>query len=162
MKKNNVAIGLGVLGLASILTGSIAYAAPDTTAPGATPRGPHGEAIHSALIANDYTAFKQAIADAPRHADAPAITEAVFAKMVQAEKLRQAGDLDGAHAIMKELGFKIGPHGKGGGMLANLTDAQKTAWEKARTLRQAGKFDEAQSVLKDAGITLPERGPRNK
>lgn len=156
-KTNKVAIGLGALGIMGLLSGSLAYAASDTSTSTAPPRGAHGQAIHEALAANDYEAFKKAIADAPRHDDAPEITEAMFAKMVEAEKLRQAGDLDGAHAIMKELGFKVGPHGDkdGHGTPPNLTDAQKTAWESARTLRQDGKFDEAKAVLKAAGIELP-------
>ena len=67
MKKvNKVAIGLGALGIAGLLSGSLAYAASDTTTKTAPPRGAHGQAIHAALEANAYEAFKKAIADAPR------------------------------------------------------------------------------------------------
>lgn len=157
--KQKLALGLGVLGIASVMTGTIASAATDTTV--ATPRSlhrAHHEAIHTALRTNDYAAFTKAIAQMPKPADAPEITEAVFAKMVEAEKLRQSGDRAGAQAIMKELGFKAFHQGKGGrGVPPNLTDAQKTAWKEAHTLMHEGKHDEAKAILSNAGITLPTR-----
>ena len=60
------------------------------------------EKIHAALEAHDYAAFKEATVDAPFSA---MVTEENFEKLVEAHKLREAGDLDGAFAIMRELGF---------------------------------------------------------
>jgi hypothetical protein len=157
--KQKLALGLGALGIASVISGTVASAATDTTV--TTSRSvhrAHHEAVHTALRANDYEAFKSAIAQVPRPTGAPEITEAVFAKMVEAEKLRQSGDRAGAQAIMKELGFKAFHQGKGGrGVPPHLTDAQKTAWKEAHTLMHEGKHDEAKAILSAAGITPPTR-----
>ncbi len=66
------------------------------------------EAVKTAIENNDYAAFISAVADTPM---ADVIdTEADFAKLVEAHELREAGDHDGARAIMDELGFE----GRGG------------------------------------------------
>ncbi len=161
-KRNTLAMGLGMLGIASALAATSAYAASDSTT--TIRKGPRNDAqhqaVHAALLANDYAAFKTAIAQVQKPANAPEITEVVFAKMVEAEKLRQSGDMAGAEKILSALGFKTGPHGdgKGGrGTPPNLTDVQKTAWEQAHTLMEQGKRDEAKAVLTAAGITPPAR-----
>lgn len=156
--KKKMLAGLGMLGIASAMIATSASASEQ-----APPqlRGIQNDAvhqqIHQALLSNDYTAFKAAIAGAPKPPNAPEITEAVFAKMVEAEKLRQKGDHEGAKKIMESIGFSR-PEGKRGGPKSappNLTDAQKTAWEQAHTLMQQGKRDEAKKILDAAGITPP-------
>ena len=71
------------------------------------------EAVKAAVEANDFAAFKTATANSPM-AD-KIDTEAEFAKLVEAHNLRKASDIDGARAIMEELGLK-GPGMGGKGM----------------------------------------------
>lgn len=157
--RNKIISGLGVLGIIGAFATTGADAAMMNRSMRTFGKPPEQyEAVQKALTANDYNAFKTAIAAIPKPPDAPEITEALFTKMVEAEKLRQSGDMVGAEKIMKELGFKIpGGHRKGS-MMKNLTSPQRAALEQARTLMQAGKPDEAQKVLSDAGIKRPERG----
>lgn len=156
--RNKIIAGLGVLGLVGALATTSANAQSIKNTLGSIRQAPQHEAVHAALLANDYKAFKTAIAAVPKPPDAPEITEAIFSKMAEAEKLRQSGDRAGAEKIMKELGFKVpGGHRKGS-MMKNLTSPQKAALEQAKTLMEAGKPDEAQKVLSDAGIKRPERG----
>ncbi len=81
------------------------------------------EAIKAAIAANDFEAYKTAVANSPI---ADTIdTEAKFAKLVEAHKLIESGDKDGAHAIMDELGMKApkaGGHGQMGGRGGQLQD----------------------------------------
>ena len=60
------------------------------------------EAIRTAVENNDYDAFVAATEGTPM-ADIDADT---FAKMVEAHNLREAGDHEGARALMEELGIK--------------------------------------------------------
>ncbi len=165
----NTAQMLAVLGLVGMSTfGMNAYAQDNqerqsTTATHDT-RSNHKQMIDQALTNADYTAFKKAIASKPKPTDAPEITEAVFAKMVEAHKLKLAGDTIGAKKIMDELGFKkpAGMKNHFGKMhhkmdMSNFTDAQKNAFKEAHTLRKAGKSEEAKAVLDKAGITIPVR-----
>ncbi len=69
-------------------------------------------AIKAAIKANDYEAYKTAVADTPM-ADQIDTAEK-FAQLVEAHTLMDSGDHDGAKAIMETLGIK-GPHG--GGMM---------------------------------------------
>lgn len=157
--KNKIISGLGVLGIIGAFATTGADAAMMNRSIRASGKPPQQyEAVQKALIANDYNAFKTAIALVPKPPDSPEITEALFAKMVEAEKLHQSGDVAGARKIMKELGFKVpGMHRKGS-MLKNLTSPQKLAFDQAKALMDAGKPEEAQKVLNDAGIKRPERG----
>ena len=61
-------------------------------------------AIDTAVANNDYEAFLTAIADSPL---ADIITsEEDFKLFSEAHELKEAGDREGAHAIMEELGFE--------------------------------------------------------
>lgn len=60
------------------------------------------DAVKTAIENNDYQAFAEATADAPF---ADNINEETFAKLVEAHNLREAGDHEGAKAIMEELGI---------------------------------------------------------
>jgi len=71
----------------------------------------HREAVKEAIENNDYNAFQNLVTGARFGVD---VTEGVFAKMVEAHELRQAGDIEGARSIMKELGIeKKGKHEHG-------------------------------------------------
>lgn len=151
----NTAQMLAVLGLVGMSTFGInAYAQeaeviPSTETRDMRPdRTAHKQAIDQALTNNDYAAFKAAIANKSKLANVPEINEAVFAKMVEAHKLRAAGDKEGAQKIMTDLGFKKMPGMKRGHMHrfpdpSKFTDAQKQAWK------------EAHAILIKAGITMP-------
>lgn len=69
------------------------------------------EAARTAIENNDYSAWATAVAGTPR---ADKVDATTFSKLVEAHSLREAGDHEGAKAIMQELGFKK-PHGKHGG-----------------------------------------------
>ncbi len=74
------------------------------------------EAVKAAVEANDYEAFNTAIADSPMASEIDSAEK--FAKLVEAHNLRESGDIDGAKAIMEELGLKgpgMGGRGFGGG-----------------------------------------------
>lgn len=69
----------------------------------------HREEVRQAIEDNDFETFKELTADAPF---ADKVTEANFAKMVEAHQLMEDGDHEAARAIMEEIGFP-GPHGHG-------------------------------------------------
>lgn len=58
------------------------------------------EAVMAAIKANDYAKFKELTANKPF---AQQIDAEAFAKLVKAEQLRTAGDIDGAKALLKEV-----------------------------------------------------------
>ena len=67
-------------------------------------RGEVKEAIKVAIKAEDYEAYQNAVADTP-HADI-INSEDDFNLLVEAHKLREAGNYEGAWEIMSELGFE--------------------------------------------------------
>ncbi len=74
------------------------------------------KAVKAAIEANDYEAFKTAVADSPMAETIDSMEK--FAKLVEAHELRVAGDHEAAKAIMEELGLTgrgMGGHGMGGG-----------------------------------------------
>lgn len=157
-KRHAFTVALGVLGIAGLVFGA-SYAFADTKQ-SFGPRHEERQAMRDALEAGDYDAFVKATADLPKPDDAPAITEAIFEKMVEAHKLRQAGDLDGARAIMEELGFPFKrsmtpPGAMRGPKFENLTDEQKDAMQKAHELFRSGDEELAKATLEDAGLELP-------
>lgn len=66
------------------------------------------EAILSAIEENDFEAFQDAVADAPF---ATLVTEENFAKLVEAHKLLEAGDKEGARALFEDMGYGPRHHG---------------------------------------------------
>lgn len=72
------------------------------------------EAVRTAIENNDYSAWATAVAGTPQ---ADKIDATTFPKLVEAHTLREAGDHDGAKAIMAELGLERpeGKHGHRGG-----------------------------------------------
>lgn len=121
---------------------------------------PNRAAFESALDNGDYAAFKTLTASQIKPAGAPEITEEIFLKLVEAQKLRKSGDKAGAEKIMTELGLKKPEHAHMKGFFENLTDAQKEVLKQAKTLTDEGKAEEAKTLLTNAGIKIPEhRGP---
>ena len=119
MKKRNALMTLVFVGTASLPF--FVSAAQDP----ATKTRPNRAAIETALESGDYATFKNLIATQVKPADAPEITEEIFLKLVEAQKLRKAGDKAGAEKIMTELGMKKPVHERMAGFFENLTDAQK-------------------------------------
>ncbi len=120
------------------------------------------ESIKSAIEANDFTAFKVAIADLPL-ADV-ITTEEDFASFTEAVALRKSGDKKAARAIFTELGVPERKDGKGHGgrgthneppFLSELTDSQKEAFSVAR---QANDKDAMDAIMDEAGIVKPTKG----
>lgn len=106
------------------------------------------EAMHEAIEANDYAAFKEAVADSPL--DDIITSEADFKLFAEAHSLREAGKHDEAKEIFDELGIK-GPRemGRGEGPLAELTDEQRDA---LRAAKSANDEETVKAILKEAGI----------
>ena len=117
-------------------------------------------AVHAAVEANDYEAFKVAVVDSPL---AEIITtEAEFAEFVEAHGLREAGDTAGAKELLNELGVQPPKHAGFGRMKQGirahaselLTDAQKEALQVAH---EANDRDAVRAIFAEAGIDLPEK-----
>jgi ABC-type hemin transport system substrate-binding protein len=159
-RKNLLALSFASLGILGAFT-SVSAASIQSMM-----RNGDGDKIHTAIktaiAKNDYQAFLLATKDKP--AGSPNITEVQFNTLVQADKLRAAGDQVGAKALIKAAGIiPEGRHSKGDGskemetFMSTLTDAQKAVMTQAHTLMASGKKDEADLLLKNAGITLPSR-----
>ncbi len=164
--QSKTAIVFGMLSAAALtVAGSVGAAtAGDVTASRTAPiatrmmhqHNRNHEAILSALKADDYAAFTAAIAGVQMPAGAPEITEAMFETLVQAEKLRESGDITGAKKILVDAGITLPfGHSSDRGKMPLLTDAQKATMKEARTLMHSGKVDEAKKLLLDAGIQPP-------
>lgn len=115
---------------------------------------PNKIAIENALDSGDYTTFKSLSATGYRF-EGIEITEEIFLKLVEAHKLRKAGDKVGAEKIMTELGLKKPEHDRMGKFFQNLTSAQKETLAKAKVLADEGKTEEAKTLLLHAGIKIP-------
>lgn len=150
----NTAQMLAILGLVGMSTFAFNAHAEDTQIQAGSHYGTpkdkqnHKQAFNAALENNNYTAFKALLANTKNKPNTPEITEAIFAKMVEAHKLKLAGDTAGAKKIMDELGLRK----MKGGLHTKLTDAQKATLKEAKALRDAGKKDEAKALLEKAGI----------
>lgn len=129
-------------------------------------RDVHKAAIKAAIDANDYAAFKLAIAGTPL-ADV-VTTKEDFQNFKQAHALLDAGDKAGAKEIFAELGLPSGRakglhvghrgmHGHHGEppFLDELTDTQKAAFAVAR---QANDREAMEAILDEAGIVKPTKG----
>ncbi|MCA9354253.1 MAG: hypothetical protein KC877_01905 [Candidatus Kaiserbacteria bacterium] len=115
------------------------------------------DAIREAIEADDYEAFKVAVADAPL---ADIITsKADFEQLVEAHEMRMAGEVQVASEILDELGLEphFGGHPHRGDMpqLQELTDEQR---ETLQVAHQANDRATIQAILEEAGIDL---GPRH-
>ena len=152
--------GIGAIGaFASVSAASISAGTTTQT------RDQIHTVIKQAFATGDYQTFLAVTKKDDK--DEPIITEAQFNAMIEAQKLRAAGDVAGAKKILDDAGIKppvYGKTGKGGhhefgkemkGHMRALTDAQKEIMKQARELMKTGKKDEANALLKNAGIALP-------
>lgn len=115
------------------------------------------EAMHNAVEAGDYEAFREAVAETPL-ADI-VTTEADFELFREAHELRAEGKHDEAHEIFAELGVPELPgrggkghrHGYGHGPHGDrpeLSDEQRDA---LRAARQANDMATVRAILDEAG-----------
>lgn len=73
------------------------------------------EAMHKAIKAEDFEAWKEAAAETPL--SEKITSEADFSKLVEAHELRENGDFEAAEELLTELGLEgKGGMGMGGGM----------------------------------------------
>ena len=153
--------GMGAIGaFASVSAASIQAGIPNKD------RDIVRTAIQQAVTNGDYQAYLATTKE--YKIGVPVLTEAQFATMVQAHKLRMSGDMSGAKKLLDDA--KITPPHKGEGKgamqrdvvkrkdLTALSDAQKATMRQALELRMAGKESEAQTLLSQAGIHMPGKG----
>lgn len=94
----------------------------------------HKVAMHAALDANDFNAFKALIAEGPHADNADKLTADIFAKIVKIHALEKSGDKAGAQVLRKEVrdaGFMGGMdmgggHGGHGGKMHHDMTGQAT------------------------------------
>lgn len=67
-------------------------------------------AVRDAVEANDFDAFTVAVQNTPL---ADLVTPDLFQKLVAAHELREAGDYEGAHRLMEEIGIPGAGHMRG-------------------------------------------------
>lgn len=153
-------------------------------------RGPHmemREEVEDALENDDYNAWADAMANHPKAEGL--INEDTFNTLKQAHALHEAGDDEGAKALLDDAGIK--PMGERGGMHEEMSAAHDAlenndynAWaeamanhpnaeefvnentfntlQEAQALREAGDNEGAKALLEDAGIKLPQKGQHMK
>lgn len=112
------------------------------------------DAIHAAVLAGDYAAFKGAIAGTPLN---DIITsEEDFVLFKQAHELKREGSRAEARAIFTELGVPSHQTGKNikkhYNRFLELSSEQKDA---LRAARQSNNKKVAEAILGEAGITMP-------
>ncbi|PIZ74763.1 hypothetical protein COY07_00160 [Candidatus Peregrinibacteria bacterium CG_4_10_14_0_2_um_filter_43_11] len=172
MKKTNRLIPVILAALVIVVTTSFlkVSANDDSTSSNRFARpqmqGQH-QAIGNAIAQNDYDTWQSLMSQSPM-ADkmADKINQATFDKLVEAQKLAQSCDKEGAKAIFDELGLK-GPRGgweKGHqGDRPELTDEQKIQMKKAKELMKACDKEGAKAIFDELGLKGPrdgeERGP---
>ena len=117
-------------------------------------------ALDTALESNDYDTFVELTADAPF---ADELTPENFAQLVEAHTLMEAGDMEGARAILQELDIHIplpGPRREFGDdhpkmWMKELTDEEKDLLDQARKLRQSGDEEGAQAIIDSLDLPHP-------
>lgn len=153
--------GIGAIGaFASVSAASIQAGIPNKD------RDIVRTAIQQAVTSGDYQAYLTTTKE--YKIGVPVLTEAQFATMVQAHKLRMAGDMQGAKKLLDDAKILPMHRGEGKGMmqtnaakrkdLTALTDTQKATMRQALELRMAGKETEAKALLTQAGIQMPGKG----
>jgi exonuclease III len=86
------------------------------------------------------------------------LTDEQKAALEEAKELFEAGDKEGAMAILKEAGIKPPKrHKNKGQFMKNLTDEQKEAFKEAQKLMKEGDMEGAKAILEEAGIKLPKK-----
>lgn len=145
--KNKIVSGAAILSLVAFasVSGLSASAQVDTSA---VQRHLHSKenkhALHAAIENNDYSLFQELTSGTPL---AEKITEANFAKLVEAHALLEAGDYEAAGEIFSELGIKR--HGKRMHKRVSLSEEDR---ETLRALREAGDTEGAKALMEELGI----------
>lgn len=122
--------------------------------------GKHAQ-LEEALESGDYETFSELSADAPF---ADKLTPEVFAKLVEAHTLMEAGDMAGAREIFRDLGLHIpmppGPHGHRHGhrgpMLVDLTEEEQNLLDQAHVLRENGDEEGARAIMESLDLPRPK------
>ena len=158
-RKHFLALSLAGIGaisaFASVNAASIQAGTPSRT------RDQVRSAIKQAFTVGDYQAYLATTKD--YKIGVPVLTEAQFNAMVQADKLRAAGDKAGAKKLLADAGIKPPMHNKKGLQgdrgfgkeMSQLTDAQKATLKQSQALMKEGKQAEAKALLDAAGIQIP-------
>lgn len=111
----------------------------------------------TAIENNDYNAFVVAAENAPF---AENVDEEFFAEMVAAYNLRQSGDIEGARAIMRNLGihpqYEKAPR-MNRETIKNLTDEQRAVLDQAKALHKSGDHEGARELVESLGLDLVPR-----
>lgn len=110
------------------------------------------QAMHDALEAGDYDAFKEAIEGTPL---ADIITsESDFELFQEAHELKDEGDFDGAKAIFDTLGIEapLHHHGFKGGHMRGFSELSDEQREALNVARQANDRETIKAILEEAGV----------
>ena len=106
------------------------------------------DAVKSALEANDYDAFVDAVGETI----AEKVTEDNFSIMVEAHKLREVGDYEAAREKMQEIKEVFPMFGKMPHFpidIESLSDEDKAVLEEVKNLHDEGKHEEAHELMKE-------------
>ncbi|MFZ2682089.1 MAG: hypothetical protein WAZ14_03290 [Patescibacteria group bacterium] len=120
------------------------------------------EAIQAALDAADYSAFAELTAEAPF---ADELTPENFSRLVEAHTLMEAGDMEGARAILDEVGVRLpmvggqemkrGFNQGTGHWQRELTDEQQDLLDQAKKLHQSGDEEGARAIIEELDLPHP-------
>ena len=109
-------------------------------------RGKHNrenfEAIKEAIATNDYSTWFELMSDHPKAEDF--INEVNFTKLVEAYRLKESGDIEGAKVIMEELGLK-----RPGGERKGDRKHRRERRPEIREAIQAGNYDAWAELMSD-------------
>lgn len=106
------------------------------------------DAVKSALEANDYNAFVGVVGETI----AEKVTEDTFSIMVEAHKLREAGDHEAAREKMEQVKDVFPMLGQPPHFpidMESLSDEDKAVLEEVKTLHDEGKHDEAHELMRE-------------
>ena len=112
--------------------------------------GPH-QAVHEAVLANDFEAFKLAIVGTPL-ADI-VTTEADFAEFKKAHDLKTLGKMSEAKVILDELGVPHKGMGRHHQKMHGLKDLSEEERDALLVARQANDTETMKAILIEAGVT---------
>lgn len=142
------------------------------------------EAVHQALESGDYQAWSDALANHPKAEEF--VNEETFAVLQEAHALKEAGDREGARALLEEAGIQHPGKHRGGEnreamknaiesgdyqawaeLLADKPNAEEfvneetfAALQEAHALNEAGDREGAKALLEEAGIKRPGKNRR--
>jgi len=182
---NRLIVGAAILSLiATAGITAVSQAAPNEE--NQSLRTERFEQSRQAIENNDYQAWVESLGDHPKADEF--VTEETFEILQEAHRLAEAGDKEGARALLQDAGIKRpGKHRRGGGeqpeavrealqnndyqawaeLLANHPNADAFVNEstfavlrEAYLLKEAGDREGARALLQEAGIKHPRRAQR--